>query len=272
MTFTALLLKEVRDSLRNKWLILYAAAFAILGLTFSYYGYLGLNLVGFRAFGRVSAALINMALYMIPLMAMTLAGLSIVGEREKGVLEILLAQPISKSQVILSKFLGISISITLATMLGYGIAAWYLWIFLSSADLYVYLMILGACALLAASLTAFGLLISVVSRSRFEALGIILIAWLVLILLYEFIIIGLTLTFRIDVNGLFMALTLNPVESARILMISFIDPTLLILGPEGVKLSQVIKGLHPYIMVGSLITWTIISLAASTWIFGSQDL
>lgn len=267
-----MLIKEVRDSFRNKWLILYTVVFAVLGLTFSYYGYLGLGLLGFRAFGRVSAALINMALYMIPLMSMSLAGLSIVGEREKGTLEILLAQPISKTEIIISKFLGISSSIILATMLGYGVAAWYLWTALSSADLLIYLLIMSGYILLAISLTAFGILISVISRSRFEALGIILLSWLFLILIYEFILIGVALTFRIDVNSLMILLTINPVEAARVLMLSFIDPTLLILGEAVIRLSQTLRELLPHILVGSLLAWTVAALTASARIFDSQDL
>ncbi len=272
MAFTALLLKEIRDSFRNKWLILYTVSFAALGLTFSYYGYMGLGVLGFRAFGRVSAALVNMALYMIPLMSMSLAGLSIVGEREKGTLEIILSQPVSKNEIILSKFLGITVSITLATMLGYGIASWYLWMFLSSADLSIYLLIVSGCLALAASLTAFGLIISVISRSRFEALGIILLSWLFLLIIYEFIIIGLTITMKIPLQDLVFLVMINPVEAARLLMISFIDPSLLLLGPSGIYLTELFKAALPYILLGSLLAWTLGSLIISMKIFNLQDL
>ncbi len=264
--------KELFDALRNRWLILYAVIYAVLGLSLSYFSSLGLGYLGFRAFGRVSAALINMTLYLVPLMAMSLAGLSIIGERERGTLEIILSQPLSKAEVLLSKYIGITVSVALATALGYGAAAWYLWAILSSGDLIIYLQIMATCILLAATLTGLGLLISTLSRSRFEALGIILMTWLSLLVIYDLILMGAAIGAQLKWEQIFTLLAINPVESARLLMVYALDPSLLVLGPTSAYIAKNIGETLPTLLTSSLIAWTAATLAATLTLFKRQDM
>ncbi|MEM1949135.1 MAG: ABC transporter permease, partial [Candidatus Caldarchaeum sp.] len=217
--FKILLTREIQGSLRNRWLVIYAIIYAVLGLSLSYYSVLGLSYLGLKAFGRVSAALVNLTLYMVPLMSLSLAGLSLVTEREKNTLEMLLAQPVSKTEIAVSRYLGITLSIFLSTLLGYGLAAWYLWLVLSSGDILVFLQLMLISLLTASTLSAVGLLISVLSRTRFEALAMVLLTWLTLVVIYDLLVVGITLIADLKVAEIINLLILNPVESARILMI-----------------------------------------------------
>ena len=272
MVLLVLLKKELVDSLRNRWLIFYIILFAGLGIGFAYYSSLGLSVLGFRMFSRVSAAMINMILYLVPLLAMFLTGLSIVGEREKGTIEMLLSSPISRSEIILSKYFGAVLSIMLATTLGYGITAWYLWIFLSSADLIIFLQIVGISILLASTFAAIGIAVSVISRSRFKALSILLAIWFLLLIIFDTIIMGVATALNLEPAVLFLLMAVNPIESARILMVFSIDPTLLLLGPLSNYVVRNIGQSLPLMLIASQLIWLISSLIVANRIFQKQDM
>jgi len=270
--FRTLLFGEVTRSISNRWLIVYALMYAALGLSLSYYGMLGLGYLGLRGFGRVSASLINLTLYLVPLISMSLSGLAIVSEREGRTLERLLSQPISKAEILIAKYIGITISIGTATVLGYGLASWYMLFVLGPGDLGIFLSILLASLLLAAALSAFGLAVSTVSGSRFGALGAILMGWFVLVALYDVLVMGATLVANLKWPDLIPILMVNPVEAARILMIYSLDPTLIFLGPTGVYVARAFGPYIPMIFAGSLAVWAIGSIALALVKFRDQDL
>lgn len=270
--FKTLLTREIQESLRNRWLIIYAVIYTVLGLSLSYYSVLGLSYLGLKAFSRVAAALVNLTLYMVPLMSLSLAGLSLVSEREKNTLEILLAQPISKTEVALSRYLGITLSISLSTLLGYGLASWYLWLVLSSGDIIVFMQLMLISILLASTLSAVGLLISVLSRTRFEALATVLLTWLMFVVIYDLLIIGATLIADLKVSQILDLLVINPVEAARILMVQTLDPSLLLLGPTGLYISRTLGPSITFVFSVSMLLWTVACLWAAVYLFKRQDL
>ena len=52
--------KELRDSLRNRWFLLYTAAFISLTLALSALALSGSDIAGFAGFGRTAASLVNL--------------------------------------------------------------------------------------------------------------------------------------------------------------------------------------------------------------------
>ncbi len=270
--FLILLKKELAGALLNKWLMLYILLFAGLGFGFVHYSSIGLSMLGFRIFGRVSAAMVNINLYLIPLLAMFTTALSIVSEREKGTMELLLAQPVSKAEVLLSKYLGSVISIATAVALGYGITAWYLWLFLSSGDLVIFLQIMAESVLLAAVLSAVGITIGVTSRSRFQALAIILTIWFFTLIIFDLILMGYVMIANPDASSLFILMALNPVENSRLLMMYAIDPTLLVLGPVSVYVARNIGHILPILLLATQIAWLAALLTLAALKFKKQDM
>lgn len=51
-----LLQKELHDSLRNRWFVLYTVAFTVLALGLSFLALSGAGVVGFAGFGRTRPA------------------------------------------------------------------------------------------------------------------------------------------------------------------------------------------------------------------------
>ena len=114
--------KEVRDALRNRWFLLYAAAFAVLALALSRLSLGDTSAAGFAGFGRTAASLVNLVLLVVPLMGLTLGAASLAGERERGTLPMLLAQPVTRREVLLGKYAGLAQAQGAALALGFGLA------------------------------------------------------------------------------------------------------------------------------------------------------
>ena len=93
--------KEILDARRNRWFILYTIIFAGLSLGLSWIGLSGIGNYGLSGFGRTSASLINLVLLIVPMMGLTLGASSLAGERERGTLIYILAQPVSRIEVLL---------------------------------------------------------------------------------------------------------------------------------------------------------------------------
>ena len=54
-TVVLLMRKELRDSLRSRWMLLYTLAFSALAVSLSYMSVVGTGAAGFAGFGRTAA-------------------------------------------------------------------------------------------------------------------------------------------------------------------------------------------------------------------------
>ena len=113
--------KELRDARRNRWFLLYTLAFAGLSLGLAWLALAGAGSHGLAGFGRTSASLINLVLLIVPLQGLTLGALCLAGEREKGTLLYLLAQPINQAELLLGKYIGLAVALLGSLALGFGL-------------------------------------------------------------------------------------------------------------------------------------------------------
>ncbi|MFQ5460833.1 MAG: ABC transporter permease, partial [Anaerolineae bacterium] len=114
--------KEVRDAQRNRWFLLYAAAFAALALGLARLALGTGATAGLAGFGRTAASLVNLVLLTVPLMGLSLGAASLAAEREAGTMATLMAQPVLPGEVLLGKFIGLSASLGAAVAIGFGLA------------------------------------------------------------------------------------------------------------------------------------------------------
>ena len=115
--------RELLDALRNKWFLVYSVAFVVLCLGLALMIVNSAGYTGISGFGRTAAGLINLVLFLAPLMGLTLGAQAISGEREQGTLAYLLAQPVSLAEIFVAKFLGLAISIGGAIVIGFSLSS-----------------------------------------------------------------------------------------------------------------------------------------------------
>jgi Cu-processing system permease protein len=97
--------QELTINIRNKWTVIFAVAFAALVVGIAYFGIAAEGFSGMENFTRTSASMLNLVLYLVPLISLTMGTLSFTGER--ATMELLFAQPVSRNEVLVGKLVGL---------------------------------------------------------------------------------------------------------------------------------------------------------------------
>lgn len=266
----AILGKELKDALRNRWLTGCAAIVAVLGLAATAAGSAGTAGMGVTTFGRTSATLLNLSLLIAPLMAVLMGAASITGERERGTLELLLAQPISRVHLLVAKYAGLLGAIALATCAGFVPAGVLIALAAGPealASFAIFPLLASACA---ATMLGIGVLVSVNSRSAVQAQGAAVGLWFTFALLYDLLLVGVLAASGLRAEWLAVSLLVNPVDAARVLGVLALEPDLYLLGPAGAYLStQFSSGGAAALLLAVLACWIAAPLVAALAIFSN---
>lgn len=259
--------KELRDAFRNRWFLLYAVAFAGLSLALAWFSISGAGSYGVAGFGRTTAGLINLILLIVPLMGLTLGALSLAGEREKGTLVYLLAQPISGAELLLGKFVGLALALAAALAGGFLLTGLLLAVGGGGGDYSVYLTLLALTMLLALVGLSLGLLISAATRRAATAVGLALFAWLVLVYFGDLGLMGTALVMQLDIGQLFGLALANPMQVFKIAAVLNLRDNLEVLGPAGIYAFRTYgAGLWP-LLVGLLLVWAVAPFLGAVAVF-----
>jgi ABC-type Mn2+/Zn2+ transport system ATPase subunit/ABC-type transport system involved in multi-copper enzyme maturation permease subunit len=252
-----LIRKEVRDAVGNRWLAGYAIVLGVLGLGAAATGIESSSGLSLQAFGRTTATLMNLCLLLAPLVGVVMGAAAIAAERDRGTLENLLAQPLTRRRLLAAKHGALAISLAAATVAGFAPAgvliAWH-----AGASPLAHYLLFPAIAMLAAmAMAGLGLAISVSSRSAVQAQGAAIFAWFALVLLYDLIMMGTLSLGGLPAGAVAASLVLNPIDAARVLGVLTLEPDLYLLGPAGAYLTSMFsRGGAAALLLGSLAVWT----------------
>ena len=262
--------KEIMDARRNRWFILYAIIFAGLSLGLSWFGLSGIGNYGLSGFGRTSASLINLVLLIVPLMGLTLGASSIAGERERGTLLYILAQPVSRIEVLSGKFFGLGLSLLAALVLGFGLSgiliAWHG----GTLQALNYLALVGLTLLLALTSLGIGMLISSALKKADTAIGVALFVWLALVFFGDLGIMGSSMALNFNIKQLFIFSLFNPLQVFKLSAIFVIQGNLEVFGPVGVYASRTYGSQFIPFLIAILTVWIVVSFYASYFIFSKK--
>jgi Cu-processing system permease protein len=259
--------KELRDARKNRWFLLYAIAFAGLSLALAWMALAAVGNYGLAGFGRTSASLINLVLMIVPLMGLTLGAMSLAGEREKGTLLYLLAQPISQFELLLGKFAGLSLALVAALALGFGLTGLLIAMNGGGAEARSYVALLLFACLLAIASLSLGFLISAAVQRGATAVGVALFVWLVLVFFGDLGVMGTSLVLQLDVQQLLALTMANPLQLFKIAAILDLRDSLEVLGPAGVYATRTYGSQLLPMLIGLLLAWIILPLLGATWLF-----
>ena len=260
--------KEIRDAIGNRWLAGYAIVLGVLGLAAAGTGIESSSGLALQAFGRTTATLMNLCLLLAPLVAVVMGAAAIAGERERGTLENLLAQPFTRRRLLAAKHGALVVALSGATLAGFLPAglliAWYGGL----APLAHYLVFPAIAMLAAIAMAGVGVMISVWSRSAVQAQGTAIFAWFALVLLYDLILMGTLSIGAMPAGAVAASLMANPIDAARVLGILTLEPDLYLLGPAGAYLTSVFsRGGAALILTGSLVLWAVLPFAVALLAF-----
>lgn len=241
---------EVR---RSRWLVFTLVVYALLAGVFVFVGLRESTVVGFTGTGRVLLSFSHALLLLLPLLALTATGQVINGARATGSLELVLAQPVSRWQyftavslvrfgVLVVPLAALTLGAALFARLGLGQAI--PWGFVAHA--------LASGAALLFAFVGIGMLVTTLTESQAKAMIAILVLWLASVALLDFALAGLMLAWRVPPRLVFVLASLDPVEGARLALLSSADPQLSVLGPVGFYLAN---RLGPTALFAAGIVW-----------------
>lgn len=266
--------KEIQEGLRNRWVIATTLLLAALSLTLTFLGSTPTGHVGVKALDVVVVSLSSLSIFLLPLIALLLAHDAIVGEVERGTMLLLLSYPVSRTQVIIGKFLGHVGILAFATVLGYGAAA--LALLLSGHDLGgswgPFASMIGSTILLGAAFIAIGYLISAVAGGRANAAGIAVGVWLFFVLIFDMGLLGVLVADQgrtLHGGVLDALLLLNPTDVYRLLNLTGSASISSLSGMAGLS-GHV--GLGLYSLLLALLLWIVTPLALAATIFLRREL
>ena len=256
--------KEMGDALRNRWFLLYTLAFIGLSLAFSYLALAGAGIVGFAGFGRTAASLVNLVLLIVPLMGLTIGAQSLAAEQERNTLGYLLAQPISRADVFVGKYLGLMLSLLASLALGFGISGIVLALNgAGAADPGAYVRLVVLAFLLSLTMLSVGFLVSAFTRRASVAVGIGLFLWLAFVFFGDLGMMGTAIVLKVPIDNLFWASLINPLQVFKMAAILTIQTTLDILGPAGIYAVQKYGDVLMAVFLGALALWIVVPAAAA---------
>ena len=270
---TTIARQELVINIRNRWTLVFSGVFGILVLTISYFGLVTGSSVGFQGFARTSASLLNMVLYIVPLVALMMGTLSF--SSEKSASELLFSQPVSRAEILLGKFLGLFASIFTATLIGFGIAGVIIAANAGTEGSLRYPLFVGFSLLLALIFLSLSAFISALCRRKSKAFGVALFVWFFFVLFYDLLVIGVTFLLKERTANAFIFGSLfgNPVDMVRIASLMTLNGKN-IFGAGGAALLKFLggEGLSIVLLLIALSLWVVAPLFAAQRLLKHQDI
>ena len=231
----ALFRLELADALRSRWLAFTSLAYAVVFGGFLWLGLRESAVLGFTGLSRVVLNVGNAIVITVPLAALVATSQSIVRARSSGFFELFLTQPARRADwfraAVAARFAVIvgPLALLFLVALAAGAAT-------DPSDRALVPMVLRSIAITASLTWAFlgvGFLASSIARTPERATVLALLAWLGASALHDFALIGALLRFHVPAYGVFALAAANPVEAARVAILSSVDAELSVLGPVG---------------------------------------
>ena len=258
--------KEFWDRIRSLWVLAIALVFTVCALGIAYFGGAQQGAVGFRSMDFTIASLVSLVIYLIPLIALVLGFDAVVGERERGSLDLLLALPLTRVELLLGKYCGLAAVLAFSTVAGFGLVAVVLAPRLTLAALGAYGLFMASAVLLGCAFLGIAVMISVFASDRTRASGLAIGTWFLFVLMFDLLLLGaLVVSGGRYGGGVFpYLLLLNPADVFRVLNVSSLSAVARASGLATVFPRELA---NPALLIGVLVLWCIAPLGLAAWRF-----
>ena len=221
--------------------------------------------------------MMNFVKLLLPILALMLGYVAIIGEIERGSMSSLLSLPLSREEIVAGKFLGLGGVLLISILLGFGCAGIVIGLIVSNVNYAEYLIFIVSTILLGLVYLSISIFFSTIFRKRSTALGGAIFLWFFFNIILPMILLG------IAVAGKALPEILSGDIPDWYYTLELIDPTsvystLVSLNVEPVSPSQnMIPLKYPSfyssgLMAGILIVWIISFLFLTFWRFRKKDI
>ena len=256
---------DAHEVLRSHWPVVVGLLYTALAALLTFAALRESTVLGFTGTGRVLLAFAHGLLLLLPLLALSATGQTLNRAREEGALELLFGHPVSPggyyAAVTLVRF-GLLLAPLALILLALPAITWAT---LGDPVPWGYLgRTLAVGAALLWTFTGIGMALSahVANQARAAIFG--LLVWAGAVALVDFALIAVMLQWRLHAGTAFFLAALNPVQCARLALISGQDPELAAFGPVGFFLAQRL-GARGLLVLG--LVWPLVA-GTLAWLVG----
>lgn len=247
----------VYDILRNRFVLAYTLFLLIVSMSF-------FNLESDAVKGMMS--LLNIILIVLPLVSIVFATIHLYNSYE--FMELMLAQPLRRSDIFLGEYIGMAISLCIAYTIGVGIPV----LLYDGSARGGILVICGLMLTLAFVSLAF--LATVLARDKARGIGIALLLWFFCTILYDgLVLMGMFAFSDYPLEKAVIGLAfLNPVDLARIAMLMQLDAAAL-MGYTGALFQHFFgSGMGAALSFAAMLLWIVLPLWLAVRVFNKKDI
>lgn len=247
----------ISDILRNRIVVFYMLL--LLGISLSIF-----SLEDNPSKGMLS--MLNTILLIVPLFSIVFSTIYMYNSAE--FVELLLSQPLKRSSIWLSLFLGLVISLVIAFLAGAG----FIIVFFVPTATGILLVVCGL--LLTLAFSSLAMFASVMARDKAKGIGITILVWLYFAMLFDGLVMFMLFQFSDYPIERYMVMVsmLNPIDLARILILMQLDVSAL-MGYTGAVFKDFFgTQLGLFISFAVLLLWTLVPLLISLRKFIKKDI
>ncbi|GIU03443.1 ABC copper transporter permease NosY [Shewanella sp. c952] len=221
--------KELRDSLRNRWILFMGCIFMMLSLSVTFAGSAVTGELALPPLANLMSSLSTTAVFIIPLAAILLSYDSFVGEQEAGTLLLLLSYPVSRSQILMGKLLGHCLVMFITTSCAFGLTAILLIMlgeqYATDEVVSVFMQFIISSNLLALTFILLGYIVSIRATEKAKAVAGLLFVWFLLVLIYDLLLLTVLVSdvAFMDKPLLNILIALNPTDLYRAMNLVAVD-------------------------------------------------
>lgn len=267
----ALAADEFRTAFRGSLIPGTAALFGLIALGISLAGLGASGSVVLQGYARTSVSILGLALYVVPLLGL-LAG-STALSRSRGEMELLLAQPVDRREILVGRWLGLAAALAVGIGAGFAVPGIAVAVIAGGGGIIAYLLVVFCSLYLCVVALGAGTLVGVGAPGRGAAAARAVGVWLAAVVLYDLGAIGLLQILGDGQPGpaLLGLLVLNPIDAVRTVVLSVLGAETL-LGPSGMALRRMLTGPGAVALLGcAFVGWLVIPAAAAFRRFMRHD-
>ncbi|MBX0332299.1 ABC transporter permease [Pontibacter sp. HSC-14F20] len=245
------------DIVRNKIIVAYTLFLLLLSIGLFHLG-------GSPDKGLLS--LLNLVLLTVPLISIVFGTTHFYNSYE--FMELLVSQPIKRSKIFLSEYLGVSLSLSVAFGIGVGVPV----LLFAPGATGLFLLLTGIFVTFIFVALAF--LASVITRDKAKGIGIALLLWFYFALIYDGLVLFVLYSFGdYPLEKATLVLTaLNPVDLGRVLVLLNLDVSAM-MGYTGALYKSIFgSGWGIAIAFAVMVLWVLLPLLSARRVFQKRDL
>lgn len=261
---------ELEAALRGRTAPIFAAGFGLASVAVALVGLSAGGVLAVQGFARTSVSLLELVVWVVPIMALISGAVAGADCHE---LEFTASLPLRREAIVFSRWVGSTLTLGAALLLGLGAAGLLIGLLAGSADGWRYLRLIGVALLVLSASLALGLWIGVAVHSRLKAVGVAVAVWFALVIGVDLLAIGALAVLPPGKAGPWLSVLLmaSPVDSARALGLSLFHADV-VAGPTGAALRAVLGKAGAWALAAALIGWTLIPLTLAGRRFARSDL